>query len=338
MNFAPSFVWVTWWVGLSLVIAFLGNIWRWLDPWRALFDALVAMRLKPINMPWPHRWGIGLAVGLLLTWSWFEVVNPIAVVPRDLGVLALVWTLASLLGMFIFGADVWQTRVDFVAIYFALIAKIGLEATSRKACTRTILEANGYVGFVLAMLAIVLFDGLHGHPVWIFLEEQLQSLTPQWLNQQAYFAGTVGLLAVWGIFVLSYRLASGALAKEFAPSLIPIAVAYLLAHNFSNLVIQGQNVIFLLSDPFGVGWNVLGTANFKPDSEIINAKFTWYLSVSSIVIGHVLAVCFAHRTAQRISGSAKQAAQKTWPLTVLMIAYTVLSLLIIAEPLVQASA
>jgi hypothetical protein len=78
----------------------------------------------------------------------------------------------------------------------------------------------------------------------------------------------------------------------------------------------------------------LGTADFKPNSDIINAKFTWYLAVSSIVLGHILAVVISHRAALRLSASSKQAAWLCLPHTVLMIAYTLLSLLIIAEPLV----
>jgi hypothetical protein len=327
MNLAPSLVWITWWVGLSLVIAFTGNVWPWLDPWRTLFDMLVALGLKPLNCAWPSRLGMCPAVLALLAWSWLEVVNPIAVVPRDLGVLAIAWTAISLLGMFIYGPETWQSRADFVAIYFALIAKIGLQDTQKPV---------GYVGFILAMLSTVLFDGLHGHPAWIFLEEHLLRFVPNWLGNQTYFAGTLGLVVVWLIFMLSYKLTTRAYAKDFASSLIPIAVAYLLAHNFSNLVIQGQNVIFLLSDPFGWGWNLFGTANFKPNSEMINAKLTWYLAVSSIVVGHVLAVWLAHRTARCMTHHARQAARLTLPLTALMIAYTVLSLLIIAEPLVQA--
>lgn len=334
MNLAPSFVWVMWWVGLSLLIAACGNVWPWLDPWRTLWDGLVKLGLKPLERPWSGAWGMYPAVFCLLTWSWLEVVFPIAVVPRDLGVLALAWTIISLLGMWIFGREVWQTRADFVAIYFNLIAKIGLQATSDKACTSAVQDARGYIGFILAMLSTVLFDGLHGHPVWLFLEGAVLEVLPSWLAELPYFSGTLGLLAVWLIFMGSYKLTTRRYAKDFAPSLIPIAVAYLVAHNFSNLVVQGQSVIFLLSDPLGAGWNLFGTANFKPNSDIINAKFTWYLAVSSIVLGHVLAVLISHRTALRLSGSSKQAAWLCLPYTVLMIAYTWLSLLIIAEPLV----
>jgi len=334
MNLAPSLIWVTWWVGLSLLIAACGNVWPWLDPWRTLWDGLAKLGLKPLERSWPDAWGMYPAVLCLLAWSWLEVVFPIAVVPRDLGILALVWTSISLAGMWMFSPDIWRTRADFVAIYFNLIAKIGLQATSSRPRASAISKTRGYVSFILAMLSTVLFDGLHGHPGWLSLEDAVLGALPSWLAGLPYFSGTFGLLAVWLIFMASYQLTTRSYAKDFAPSLIPIAVAYLVAHNFSNLVVQGQNVIFLLSDPLGSGWNLFGTADFKPNSDMINAKFTWYLAVSSIVLGHILAVVISHRAALRLSANSRQAAWLCLPHTVLMIAYTLLSLLIIAEPLV----
>src|ERR687898_1147624 len=37
-NIAPTFVWVTWWVGLSLFTAFVGNLWPLVNPWKVVFD------------------------------------------------------------------------------------------------------------------------------------------------------------------------------------------------------------------------------------------------------------------------------------------------------------
>lgn len=90
----------------------------------------------------------------------------------------------------------------------------------------------------------------------------------------------------------------------------------------------------MLSDPLGADWNLLGTADFKPNSAMIDAKLTWYLAVSSIVLGHILAVVISHRAELRLSSNSQQAAWLCLPHTVLMITYTLFSLLIIAEPLV----
>src|SRR5215212_5604857 len=37
-NIVPTFVWVIWWVGFSVVTAFFGNLWPLVSPWRVIFD------------------------------------------------------------------------------------------------------------------------------------------------------------------------------------------------------------------------------------------------------------------------------------------------------------
>ncbi len=37
----------------------------------------------------------------------------------------------------------------------------------------------------------------------------------------------------------------------------------------ANMLVQGQNVVFLVSDPLGLGWNLFGTRGFVPNIAII---------------------------------------------------------------------
>ena len=62
------------------------------------------------------------------------------------------------------------------------------------------------------------------------------------------------------------------LAPDFVLSLVPIALVYAIAHYFSLFVIQGQYMIPLLSDPFGKGWDLFGTAGFHPNIAILGAE------------------------------------------------------------------
>ena len=62
------------------------------------------------------------------------------------------------------------------------------------------------------------------------------------------------------------------LAPEFVLSLVPIALVYAIAHYFSLFVIQGQYMIPLLSDPFGKGWDLFGTAGFHPNIAVLDAE------------------------------------------------------------------
>ena len=62
-NFAPTFVWIIWWVGLSFFTAFVGNVWPLVNPWRILFEWAdgLARRLGAgleLYQPYPDSWGV----------------------------------------------------------------------------------------------------------------------------------------------------------------------------------------------------------------------------------------------------------------------------------------
>jgi hypothetical protein len=124
-------------------------------------------------------------------------------------------------------------------------------------------------------------------------------------------------------------------ARRFVLTLVPIAAAYTLAHNFSSLLIQGQNVIAMLSDPLGRQWNLFGTAGHYANIGLIDARTTWYVAIGAIVAGHVISVWVAHRIALRDYTTQRQAVLATLPLTFLMVFYTAISLSVIAEPMVN---
>ena len=107
----------------------------------------------------------------------------------------------------------------------------------------------------------------------------------------------------------------------------------MIAHGFSSLIIQGQNIVFLVSDPLSLGWDLFGTAEYRPNIGIIDAGTTWYLAVSSIVIGHIIALVLGHQLTMKVAPVTRAVSLITLPQTVLMILFTMLSLIIIAEPM-----
>ena len=77
-NIAPTFVYVVFWLGLVPVVVLLGDVWRWLNPWRAAADAVayVAARVAPPWRPpleYPERLGVWPAATLLLAWTTLEL-------------------------------------------------------------------------------------------------------------------------------------------------------------------------------------------------------------------------------------------------------------------------
>jgi hypothetical protein len=127
----------------------------------------------------------------------------------------------------------------------------------------------------------------------------------------------------------------GETARIFVFSLVPIALAYNLAHFISLLAIQGQLIIPLVSDPFGFGWDLFGTVDYTTNLNAVNAKFVWYISVVAIVLGHIVSVYVAHVIALRTTPDHAKALKGQYPMLALMVIYTVSSLWIIGQPIVE---
>jgi hypothetical protein len=220
--------------------------------------------------------------------------------------------------------------------------------------------------FVLLMLSTVTFDGFHETPLMQTVEMASQSSRfaiellfdlSEWGLNETTVVYTVTLIAFPVLFVLAFGLTSLCMMRllrrwpasgprtgqhigvsraacAFVMSLVPIAVAYHLSHYFSLLATAGQFVIPLASDPFGFGWNLFGTKGYQVDLAILSPYVYWYGSVVIIVLGHVIAVAAAHVTALRLFGSHQRALVSQLPMLLLMVAYTTLSLWILAQPIV----
>jgi hypothetical protein len=204
------------------------------------------------------------------------------------------------------------------------------------------------VVFVLLLLSTVTFDGFTATPAWASLEGTLYAILQPLGEGRLTIIDTLGLATFPLLFVLVYltfarwmawmgddQLPTGTVARLFVLSLVPIAIAYHLAHYFTYLLIQGQLMIRLVSDPFGFGWNLLGTARYRPDIGIVGARSVWYTAVVAIVLGHVIAVYVAHVVALREFRDRRAALRSQLPMLVLMVGYTVVSLWIIAQPIVE---
>ena len=201
--------------------------------------------------------------------------------------------------------------------------------------------------FVLLLLASVTFDGFMATPPWSTIETTLYAAAPGTADLKLTAVATAGLVGFVLLFVVVYRAFAGWIAmaggqhspsrvgRAFVFSLVPIALAYHLAHYFTYLLIQGQLAIPLVSDPFGVGWNLFGTAGFRPDTALVDARFTWYTAVVAIVAGHIVAVYVAHVIALREFADYRAVVRSQLVMLVLMVGYTTASLWIVAQPIVE---
>lgn len=337
---------------------------RIVSKWRAPRSATVR---------WPDSVGVWPGIALFIAFAWLELIWEGRSIPSQLAWLAIGFSVLTWTGMFIFGRSTWLAHADPFALAFGVLSKFGptdirIEhglPLDRVRCHRggqgmliLRLPGAGLVDnenispslsvFVVVMLSTVTFDGLMATPLWQRVESALYVALPVFGNSRLAIINTVGLLVFCLTFIAVYRLvatmiahASGnrmtpdAASRAFVLTLVPIAIAYLVAHYLSYFLIQGQLLIRLASDPFGFGWNILGTAHFRPDIGIVGARFVWYTSLVAIVLGHVAAVSLAHIVALRRFEDRRLAIRSQIPMLVLMIAYTMMSLWIIAQPIVE---
>src|SRR5829696_5531480 len=90
-----------------------------------------------------------------------------------------------------------------------------------------------------------------------------------------------------------------------------------------------------LSAPFGWGWDHFGTADYGINAALIGADTVWYSQVLLIVAGHVVAVYLAHVASLRVVRSPRLQTRMQYPMVALMICYTVFSLWILSQPVVE---
>lgn len=358
-NFAPTAVYVVFWVGLVVASLLFGDVFRLLSPWRALARAVswVATRTRrgsppPEPLAYPARLGHWPAVVTIAAFAWLELVSVDRDDPRLLALLALGYAAVQLIAMSVWGIETWSRRGDGFAVFFGLFARVaplvrraGVLYGRRPLDGLPSLEVlPGTVALLCTMIGSTTFDGASGGPLWTDLSPQLQrrfadlGLSPT----TAEVSFTVGLLACIVLAALVYRVgiagvravdgqrSARELSRAFAHTLVPIAAAYALAHYASLLIYQGQALGFLLSDPLGDGSNLLGTANWTIDYTVISATGIWYLQVVVIVLGHVGALVLAHDRALALYRGGRAAIRsQLWMLTV-MVAFTCLALWLIS--------
>lgn len=356
-NLAPTMVFVGFWVGVPVLSVFVGDVWHAISPWRAVSDLARWVAHKagaPVPQPisWPARLGVWPAAAVLLAFGWLELAAGNRDDPSLLGLLALLYGAVMLIGTGIFGT-VFLDRADGFGKYFHLAStlapvywrdgRVGLRVPGSG--LSQLRPSPGFPAVVLVLIGTTTFDGLSGGEAWSSdgslgpaLEDLFTSLGLGF-NAAATAADTVGLalcVLLVSTFVLigiggMRRAARGDrgtkdLLGRFAPSLVPIALGYAIAHYIALLTINGQALGFLLSDPRGNGADLFGTASWSIDYDVLSPEMTWYLQVIALVGGHVLGLIAAHDVALKTFRRPRAATRSQYWMLAVMVAFTSLGL------------
>lgn len=324
-NFSMTFFWIVCLLGLTYFTAVAGNVYAYLNPW-----------------------------SILTGW------------------LVLVYTLINVIAAGLVGRQAWFRHGEFFAVYLRLVGRLaplrlgGEDHPSQPPAWRwpgagLVHSRPAHVAtvvFILAMLSTTALDGLRATQWWVRLfwsdptgwVEALMGQRPMQNIIEArrwYLAWeTLWLLSLPGIYFAAYagslqvaRWMTGsqrplrALLLDFAYPLLPIALAYHVTHYATLVLTQGRKIVSLVSDPFGWGWDLFGTAMTWRAPFLPEMSWVWHSQVALILIGHVAGVYASHRVAIRVFETPRSAALSQIALLVLMVAMTVSGLWIIAQPL-----
>ncbi|MBN9219442.1 MAG: hypothetical protein J0I79_15975 [Mesorhizobium sp.] len=361
-NPLPLVIWTLLWAGLTLLQGVFGDLWSWLNPWYGPWRLLLRLTGRSDEAAaWrlPRWLGCWPAVALFFAFAWFELIDPAPDDPARLAFAAGLYWLLTLLAMLAFGYDRWSRSGEFLGVFFSMVARfapierdedgrLDLCWPGAKLLTAEPLPSSG-IAFLLLALSSVSFDGLSKTFFWL----GLFNINPlEFPGRTAVIgSGSFGLVLTFvllaAVFLLAVRLGQR-LAGADRPfsqaagllvwSIVPIALAYHVAHYLTAMLVDGQYALAALSDPFALGWNLFGTADMQIEAGIVagasSAWWLWNIQAGAIIAGHVLAVLVAHGFAWRLHPQPARAALSQFPLTLLMIAYTVFGLWLLATPTV----
>lgn len=127
----------------------------------------------------------------------------------------------------------------------------------------------------VAVLGAIVFMTVNALPIYTSIDAKLNAWIgfPHYPDPIDYFGTIAAVVAAFAVLVWLVRLASRAKTPEirsraasswFTPlgyAVIPLATADLLANRAPTLLFYAPRMIQVISDPFGRGWNLFGTAH-----------------------------------------------------------------------------
>jgi hypothetical protein len=364
-NFAITFLFVTAWIGFPFLSALLGNVFSPFNPWRAIgrvagggFRLLAGQ--GSARLAYPRRLGRWPAAVGLLAFVWLEVVYgstggvAVGLDPAVAATAALLYSAYALAMMALFGVEAWCERGEVFSVYFGMFSQLApLGVHQGRVGRRRPLSAAthwatlpGSAALVIASIASTSFDGAQEGAFKSAIESLSRHLAGAGfgfaaalrLSDSVFMLLTFGGVAlIYALGVRGMRSVPGApstakLRMGFAHSLIPIALAYLVAHYFSLFVYQEQAQFgYLLSDPLGTSsTDLFGTASAGIDFRVLGANAIWYIQVGSLIAGHVAGLVLAHDRALVYWKDYRRATRSQYWMLAVMVAFTCFGLYLLS--------
>lgn len=343
LSLAPLMFWIGLIVGTAALSAVIDGIWAASDPWASIEGFYRFEQPEPRGAP---PWWVGPV--LLYALFWFELISGVgfdalAIVFVLLGYSLFSFTFRSRWGPAWNEADPLSVLFGFAGACAPLqLDEDGLRYRGwLTGLDRALPVSKATFASIFVLLGATTLDNVRETVGWheVLVFARVDELSPQVVD-------SIALAAFAGLFLLPYALAMFVTARSipatgsvraamrlFAWSLVPIGVAYLLAHNAPLLMTGTPRLIEYLSDPFDKGWNLIGTRTLF-DDYLPSPALVWFIEIFLIIGGHVLGVLLAHRIAARHAVSHGEAVKSQIALTILMSFFTITTLVLLGQPLI----
>jgi hypothetical protein len=369
-NLSVTFFWIVFALGFMYATALVGDAYAVINPWRVICDWLERRHpgVLRARRPYPPWLGYYPALAFYMAFIWLELFGQPP--PRALGEILLAYSAINVVGAGLFGRDAWFHHCELFSVFLRLIGRMApfdyrIDASSsrpdrvqlRQPFIGLLAEPAEHFSlllFILFMLSSTAFDGLHETRPWVlvFWKGIYPLLTRlaarpylffvdfyyywQWVM---LFVSPFVYLAVYLVFVWLMKVVTRSprtvrdLALQFALTLVPIAFVYNITHYYTLLLAQGPSILTMISDPFGVGWDLFGTARVSRPPIILLADQVWHTQVGLILFGHIVSVYLAHLQALKLFPKGRQGIWSQLPMLALMMLLTTVGLRILSLPI-----
>ena len=348
------FIWSVWFMVMPVIQIIFGNVWAFLNPWygfgRLFFKNKILFKLNQ------NYSLVFSSVGFLL-FSLFMLVDIAPDDPDRLANIVTIYLLVNFIFIKIFGVD-WLKNGECFTSFYRLLSKLSWI---------WIKEGKIYVGFfgsqlkdintfppmsvlfLSIILATLSFDGLNETFLWfkIINVNPLEfygrsSVVLENSSGLIFFAILLFLIFSITIFLghkfINEKVTFKNIIGINSIALLPIALAYHIAHYLTSFLVNIQYSYKVASDPLNNGMDLLSLGDFNVTTSFFNTietvKLIWFIQAAAIVIGHVIAVLLAHSICEGYLKTKSSILISQFPISIFMIGYTFLGLWILSTPTV----
>ncbi len=354
-NPLPMAIWTLLWVLLFVIQGLFGNLWRFLNPWSGPYAVLTRLGLRPVLS---LRADLGHWIGWIcfLAFAAVLLAHPAPKDPERLALMVACYWSVHFMGMVLCG-PVWLRRAEGLSVALDAYARVAVTSWYPRGLKlgfpgfRSLALPSPSISlaiFMITLLAVGSFDGLNETFWWMGLIGVNPLEFPGrsglvWQTLGGLALSIVALIAIfWAVIWLGARLAraparSGEMFRAQAPALLPIALGYHVGHYFSGFLIDIQYVAEFFCKATDLCHVIVTAGSFN---QLSSVRMIWLTQAGAVVLGHICAIMLSHAISLRVfhgrsesrSHDHRRALLSHLPLSIMMVAYTIFGLWLLAAP------